>query len=103
MKPVRKINKIEQQLVELESELKEALGQHATPADSLTLLGAIIGSPGESLILQRQSLRVDWMNVLLDDRDTAEGNNISLAKFSVGELQRWTVMVTFRPEDVAAG
>jgi len=44
------------------------------------------------------------MNVLLDGRDNEEGNDISLAELTVGEeLQRWAVMVTFRPADVEAG
>ena len=42
------------------------------------------------------------MNVLLDERNTLGGNDISLAEFSVGELQRWAVMVNFRTEDVQA-
>jgi len=99
----QKINKVKQQLVEVETELEAERGRLATPADSLTLLEEIIASPDESLIMERKSLRVDWMNVLLDGRDNVEGNDISLAEFSVGEeLQRWAVMVTFQPEDVEA-
>ncbi|MCF6187402.1 MAG: hypothetical protein L3J49_08010 [Desulfobulbaceae bacterium] len=52
--------------------------------------------------MEKKKLRVDWMNVLLDEQNSSEGNDISPARFSVGELQRWAVMVTFRPEDVQA-
>ena len=100
----KKIKKIKQQLVELETELQAALGQHATPADSLKILAEILEGAGESLTLQPQSFRVDWMNVLLDRRDSAEGNDISLAKLSAGEeLQRWAMIVSFRPGDVETG
>lgn len=99
----QKINKVKQQLVEVEAELEAERGRLATPADSLTLLEEIMASPDESLIMDRKSLRVDWMNVLLDGKNSAEGNDISLAEFSVGkELQRWAVMVTFQFEDVSS-
>ena len=98
----KKIEAIKQQLTELERELQEARGRLATPADALTLLKEIIGSPASSLVLQRKSFRVDWMNVLLDEQNASEGNDISLAEFSVGELQRWAVMVNFRTQEVQA-
>jgi len=100
----KKIKKIKQQLVELETELQTALGQHAGPVDSLAILAEILEGAGESLTLQSQSFRVDWMNVLLDGRGSAEGNDISLAELSAGEeLQRWAMIVTFRTEEVEAG
>ena len=99
----REVERINQQLNEIERQLQETGTPLATPRDALQLVGESIGSPDASLVLQRKRFRVDWMNVLLDEQETSEGNDITLARFTAGELQRWAVLVHFRPEDVQAG
>ena len=97
----QKIKQLEQHLVQVERELEIERSRLATPADSLSLLQEIMANPNETLMVDMKSLRVDWMNVLLEGQDEGAGNDISLAEFSVGEnLHRWAVMVTFQFEDI---
>lgn len=96
----REIERINQQLNEIEGKLEKAGAQLATPKDALKLVRESIGTPDASLVLQRKRLRVDWMNVLLDEQDSSEGNDITLAEFTAGELRRWAVLITFRKRDI---
>lgn len=90
------IRKVEQKLAEIENELSEVRRQIATPEHSLGFVKKIMGSPDESLMMESQSYRLDWMNVRVDDMPDAEGNEIALAEFSSGEeLKRSAVLVSF--------
>ncbi len=98
----KKIEKIEQQLLDLEVELQDALSQRANPGDSLTILAEIMESAGKSLTLKEHNFRVDWKNVLVGESLGADaGNDISLAELSAGEeLQRWAMIVSFHSEEL---
>ncbi len=99
-----KIDQLNEQLARLEAELEAAGNKLATPSDALGILTQTMEGISESLVLRQQSLRIDWKNVMLGTRADDEGNDISLAELTLGEdLQRWAVMVKFRPEDVEEG
>ena len=92
-----KLRKVKRRLIETEAEIETARQEFETPDDALALLQSIMNQPKDALITRDQTLRVDWMNVLVDGND-AEGNEISLAELSVtDELQRSAVLVVFRP------
>ena len=98
----KKIDRIKQQLADVELELEATLGHYSGPEDALNILMKTLQSAEEGLTVQSQSFRVDWMNVLLDDREKDAGNEIALAELRAGEeLQRWAMIVSFSPEGVA--
>lgn len=89
-----KLRKVKKLLTEVEAEIESARQEFETPEDALALLQKNMAQPENNLILRNQTLRVDWMNVLVDDKHN-EGNDISLAELSVqdGALQRSAVLV----------
>lgn len=90
------IRKVEQKLAEIENELSDVREQIATPEHSLDFVKNIMNSPDDSLAMESQSYRLNWMNVRVDDMPDAEGNEIALAEFSSGEeLKRSAVLVSF--------
>jgi len=95
-----KLRKIKKLLAEVEAEIETARDKFETPEDALALLQTIITHPEEALILRNQTLRVDWMNVLVKDNQK-EGKDIALAELSVkdGLFQRSAVLVEFSLSD----
>lgn len=94
-----KLRKVKKRLSETEAEIETARQEFETPEDALALLQKIMNQPEGALFTRDQSMRVDWMNVLVDGND-AEGNEISLAELSVtDELQRSAVLVEFTVPD----
>ncbi|MEA2114351.1 MAG: hypothetical protein U9P36_03070, partial [Thermodesulfobacteriota bacterium] len=90
-----KLRKVKKRLIEVEAEIETARQEFGTPEDALALLQKIMNQPEDALIAREQTMRVDWMNVLVGGND-AEGNEISLAELSVtDELQRSAVLVEF--------
>jgi hypothetical protein len=90
-----KLRKVKKLLTEIEAEIETARQEFETPEDALALIQKIMNQPEDALITRDQTMRVDWMNVLVDGND-AEGNEISLAELSVtDELQRSAVLVEF--------
>jgi len=91
-----KLRKVKKLLTEVEAEIEIARQKFETPEDALDLLTEVMRQPEDYLIIREQTLRVDWMNVLVNN-DHAEGNNISLAELSAqdGSLQRSAVLVEF--------
>ncbi len=95
---VEKLHKLKKLIREVEAEVEAARQKIETPADGLALLQEIMDQPGDALIAQEETLRLDWMNVLLDNSEDSKGNDISLAELSIkDELQRSAVLVVFSP------
>jgi hypothetical protein len=83
-------------LAEVNLELDKVKEQIATPEHSLGFLEDIMNRPGDLLMMRSQSFRLNWKGVRVDDTPESEGNDITLAEFSVGEeLRRSAVLVTF--------
>ncbi len=93
---VEKLRKLEQLIREVEVEIDHIRQKIEMPEDSLALLREIMDQPGDTLIANEQLLRLDWMNVLLSDKDHSKGNDISLTELSIkDELKRYAVLVVF--------
>jgi hypothetical protein len=83
-------------LAEVNQELDKVKEQIATPEHSLGYLGDIMNHPGDSLKMRSQFFHLNWKGVRVDDTPESEGNDITLAEFSVGEeLRRSAVLVAF--------
>lgn len=95
------LRKVEQMLAEVERELEEVRQRIALPEQSLAHLEEIMRQPETMLIARRQSLRLNWMGVRVDDEPGSEGNEITLAEFSMEDVRRSAVLVTFSLASVA--
>jgi len=94
-----KLRKVKKLLTEIKAQIETARQEFGTPEDALALLQKIMNQPEDALVARDQTMRVDWMNVLVAGND-AEGNEISLAELSVTEeLQRSAVLVVFTVPD----
>lgn len=94
---VEQLRKLEELITEVEGEVDLIRQKIEMPKDSLALLLEIMIQPEDTLIAREQTLRLDWMNVLLSDKDDSKGNTISLAELSIkNELQRSALLVVFR-------
>jgi len=83
-------------LAEVNQELDKVKEQIATPEHSLGYLGDIMNRPEDLLQMRSQSFRLNWKGVRVDDTPESEGDDITLAEFSVGEnLRRSAVLVAF--------
>ena len=89
------LRKVEQLLAEVEQELEKLRQQIALPEQSLAHLEEVLLQPESMLAAHRQSLRLDWKGVLVDDQPGSEGNDITLAEFSMEDVRRSAVLVTF--------
>jgi hypothetical protein len=88
--------KAKKKLVEVEHELDKVKEQIATPEHSLGYLEDIMNRPDDLLVMRDQSFRLNWKGVRVDETPESEGNDITLAEFSVREeLRRSAVLVTF--------
>ncbi len=93
---VEKLRKLETLIGEVAGEVDFIRQKIEMPKDSLAILRGIMKQPGDTLIANEQILRLDWMNVLLSDKDDSKGNDISLAELSINdELRRSAVLVVF--------
>ena len=92
------LRKVEQLLTEVTQELDELRQQIAQPEQSLGYLETILREPEKMLLARSHSLRLNWMGVRVDEEPSSEGNDITLAEFSVEEIQRSAVLVTFSLE-----
>lgn len=89
------LRKVEQMLADVDQELETLRQQIALPEQSLAHLEGIMRQPEAMLVARRQSLRLNWMGVRVDDDPGSEGNEITLAEFSVEEIRRSAVLVNF--------
>jgi hypothetical protein len=93
---VEKLRKLEKLIREVDVEVDLTRQKIEMPEDSLALLKDTMDQPEDTLVANERTLRLDWMNVLLSDKDDGKGNNISLAELSIkDELQRSAVLVVF--------
>ena len=97
------LRKAEEALAEVDRELAELQASFATPEHALGQLEAILRAPEKTLTARRQSFRLDWKGIRVDDQPEVEGHAIDLAEFLVGEeLRRSAVLVTFALQPAAA-
>ena len=89
------LRKVEQRLAEVEEELEQLRRQIALPEQSLAHLEEVLAQPQSMLAAHRQTLRLDWKGVRVDDEPDGEGNDITLAEFSVEDVRRSAVLVRF--------
>ena len=93
---IEEFRKVEKKLAEVEAELAQLLEKMAYPEHSLGYLKEIMQSPSDSLAVRSQSFRLDWKGVRIENQPEIEGNDITLAEFSVyDEFKRSAVLVTF--------
>ena len=90
------LRKLEKGLAELEEELAELQKKMAGPEDSLGYLEEVMRKPDDALVVRNQSFRLDWKGVRVETQPDSEGNDITLAEFSLHEeFRRSAVLVTF--------
>ena len=90
------LRKAEKTLVAVEEELEQLREQLATPEQALGHLEAIMRKPDEILVVRDQFFRLNWMGVRVDDAPGNDGNDITLAEFSLqDEFRRSAVLVAF--------
>jgi predicted metal-dependent hydrolase len=90
------LRKVEKGLAELEEELEELQTKMARPEDSLGYLEEVMRKPDDALVVRNQSFRLDWKGVRVEAQPDNEGNDITLAEFSLREeFRRSAVLVTF--------
>lgn len=92
------LRKVEQLLTEVSQELDGLRQQIALPEQSLGFLEAILREPEKMLLARSQKLRLNWMGVRVDEEPGSDGNDITLAEFSMEEIRRSAVLVTFSLE-----
>ena len=77
--------------------------QIGTPEHSLGYLEEIMSRPEQNIVMQSKSFRLNWMGVRVDEQPDAEGDEITVAEFSVrDELRRSAVLVNFSLEQPPA-
>lgn len=96
---MEKIRELKQMLTTTEKEIESARKGLETPEDILDHLKQIIDAPADTLSLYKLSLCVNWMNVLVENDEQAQGNEITLAEFTVdSDLRRAALLVCFDTE-----
>jgi hypothetical protein len=91
-----KINELRKMLKTTEEEIELSRKEMETPEDALGYLQRIMEAPADSLVLREQLLRLNWMNVIVEDGSQGEVNEITLAELIMNqELQRSAVLVSF--------
>lgn len=94
------LQKAEQTLASVETELEAVMKSLTYPEDALGYLQEVMQKPTDSLTVHRQSLNLNWMNVRVDGLSEDSGHEITLAEFSLTEeLQRSAVFVSFAVGD----
>ena len=92
------LRKVEQLLAEVDQELAQLREQIGLPEQSLKYLEAVLHEPASMLAAHRQHLRLDWKGVRVDAEPGSEGNDITLAEFSMEDVRRSAVLVRFTLE-----
>lgn len=91
-----KINELRKMLKSTEEEIELARKEMETPEDALGHLQRIMEVPANSLVLRAQSLRLNWMNVIVEEGEQKDVNEFTLAELILNqELQRSAVLVSF--------
>ena len=96
-----KIRELKTLLAETEKEIEQARKELEPPNDTLAHLKRVLELPGEILILHHRSLRLNWMNVIVDGQEEAEAHDIELAELTLNnDLQRSAILVSFARQDL---
>jgi hypothetical protein len=91
-----KINELRKLLKTTEEEIELARKEMETPEDALGHLKRIMEMPADSFVLREQSLRLNWMNVIVEEGEQKDVNEFTLAELVLNqELQRSAVLVSF--------
>ncbi len=91
----KKRKKLEQMLIETESEIASASGESETPENWLTIVENFLSRPEDILSIQIVSLRLNWCNVLTADPEE-NANTVTFATFTLAdEMQREGVLLTY--------
>ncbi|MEE4134627.1 MAG: hypothetical protein V2I32_01000 [Desulforhopalus sp.] len=91
-----KLHLAKETLAVVESELAGVDSLLATPEDALEHLDEVLKKPDENLAIQRQSIFLDWANVLQDNRLESGGHEIVMAELALSaELRRYGIFVMF--------
>lgn len=91
--------KAQQLLEEVERDLAGAQAAIGSPEQSLDYLAEVLGDSEQVLMMEQQTLMLDWMNVLVDGQTSTAGNAITFAEFTVPEVgRRAAVLVSFSAE-----
>ncbi len=94
-----KVYEVKALLSATEKEIALARKELETPDDTLAHLKRIMDVPADTLVLREQSLRLNWMNIIVLDNEEAEFHQINLAELVLNEeLQRSAVLVCFDRE-----
>ncbi|HBG19594.1 MAG TPA: hypothetical protein DDY32_10065 [Desulfobulbaceae bacterium] len=89
-----KLEELETLLGETEGEIETARKAIETPDDALGYLQRILESPAGTLSLRGQSLKLNWMNVLVEGEEPF--HQIDLAELALNEeLRRSALLVSF--------
>lgn len=90
-----KLQELQTLLSETEKEIEAAKKEIETPEDKLGFLQRIMTSPAGTLTLREQSLKLNWMNVLVQG-DEEPSHQIDLVELALNEeLRRSAVLVSF--------
>jgi len=92
---LEKLDKAEEGLREIEKKLADARRELSSPDDALRILSNIINEPEKVIAIHPQVLRLNWMNVEVDEA-SGEGHRIDLAEFNFPDnVKRSAIFVTF--------
>jgi hypothetical protein len=93
---VKKIQELKELLSETDKEIELARKEIDTPDDTLGHLVSLMSSSADILVLRQHSLRLNWMNVIVEKGEEAEFHQINLAELTLNqELRRSAVLVCF--------
>lgn len=91
-----KLQEVQKLLRETEGEIEKAKKELETPEDALGHLRRIMASPANILTLHKQSLKLNWMNVLVEGEEEAF-HEIDLIELALNEeLRRSAILVSFK-------
>ncbi len=99
---ITKLRELQTLLDETEREIDAAKQKIETPEKALGHLRHIMASPESVLTLRPQSLKLNWMNVIVEDSGEPF-HKIDLAEFSLNEdLRRSAILVSFDRDGIPA-
>lgn len=89
-----KLDEVQTLLSQTEREIESAKEEIESPDKKLGCLQRVLASPGATLALHDQSLKLNWMNVLVEGDEPCQ--RIDLAELTLNEeLRRSAVVVSF--------
>ncbi|HEX6019995.1 MAG TPA: hypothetical protein VFZ28_18010 [Burkholderiaceae bacterium] len=95
----QQIREVERELKETGAEYAEARGALATLDDYIEHINAVFGEPQAHVSLQRTLLRVSRMGVKVDEASGGETDGLELAELSIGDGLHATIVFVRIPRD----